>query len=60
MELIQMPSSRPDYHDLHLKSTTAMKIFTLTLSGSKVLCASGIHTNLGRTQMAIFLKFKFL
>jgi hypothetical protein len=34
MELIQMPSLCPDYHDLHLKSTTAIKIFTLMLSGS--------------------------
>jgi len=29
-----MPFSGSDYHDLHLKSTTAMKLFILTLSGS--------------------------
>jgi len=32
MELIQMASLRSDYHDLHLKSTIAMKLFVLTLS----------------------------
>jgi len=34
MGLIQLPISYFDYHDLHLKSTTAMKLFRLTLSGS--------------------------
>jgi len=33
MELIQMPFSSSDYHYLHSKSTTAIKLFLLTLSG---------------------------
>lgn len=33
MELVQLPVSGFDYHDLHLKSTTAMKLFVRMLSG---------------------------
>ena len=33
MGLIQLPISYFYYHDLHLKSTSAMKLFRLTLSG---------------------------
>jgi hypothetical protein len=33
IELVLLPVSGFDYHDLHLKSTTAMKLFVRTLSG---------------------------